>query len=311
MSQVIAIAGFTGKMARLISTALLRYPNVQINGICRSPNKVDQSLRSSPRVKIFESSSSDIEALRRGLRGASAAICCYLGDKNVMIDGQKALIDACIEEKVPRYIASDWSLDFRGLEFGDHPSKDPMKHVQVYLEEKEKEGKIKGVHILNGAFTEVMWGPYAGYATFPDAKFAYYGTGDEKFEMTTMPDVAEYTAAVAVQPGAVGFINVLGDKISVKEMAQTFQEVYGVEPTLENLGSLEELYTKMKLALKEQPENMMAWPGLHYKYYMANGSTSLGKLDNDRFPEVKPKSVKEFLESRPRDQLTSSYFSPA
>ena len=124
-----------------------------------------------------------------------------------MIEGQKTLIDACIAENVSRYIASDWSLDFRGLKLGDHPTKDPMKHVQAYLEEREKEGKIKGVHVLNGAFTEIMWAPFLGVVDAKGGVFTYWGTGDEKFEMTTYADAAAFTAEVVADPNAVGFIN--------------------------------------------------------------------------------------------------------
>jgi hypothetical protein len=210
MSSVtkIAIAGFTGKMARLITTSLLsRHPNIQIHGLCRSPSKVDAKLLENPSIKIFEANSTDSAALRRGLSGTSACICCYLGDYTLMIDGQKTLIDACIAENIPRYIASDWCIDFRPLEFGDHPSKDPMKHIQGYLEEKEQAGKIKGVHVLNGAFMEVMWAPFLGLTDAKAGVFKYFGTGDEKLDMTTYADTAAFTAEVAADPSATGFLN--------------------------------------------------------------------------------------------------------
>lgn len=124
-----------------------------------------------------------------------------------MIDGQKTLIDACIAENVPRYIASDFSLDFRKLKFGDHPSKDPMKYVQAYLDEKEKEGKIKGVHVLNGAFMEVVMAPFLGWVDAKEGVFRYFGTGDEILDMTTMEDAAAFTAEVAVDSNANGFLN--------------------------------------------------------------------------------------------------------
>ena len=122
-----------------------------------------------------------------------------------MTDGQKILIDACIAENVPRYIASDWSLDFRGLKLGDHPAKDPMKVVQAYLDEKESEGKIKGVHILNGAFMQVIWS-FMGYADTEKGIFRFFGTGEEKLEMTTYEDAAAFTAEVAVDLRASGFL---------------------------------------------------------------------------------------------------------
>jgi hypothetical protein len=204
----IAIAGFTGKMARLITTSLLRsHPEVQIHGLTRNPSKVPSSLRSNPNIELFEASSDNISALRKGLFGTSACVCCYLGDEKLMTEGQKILIDACIAENVPRYIASDWSLDFRGLKVGDHPVKDPMKHIQAYLEEREAEGKIKGVHVLNGAFTEIMFAPFAAWAATRDGVFKYHGTGDEKLDMTTYEDAARFTAEVTVDESAVGFLN--------------------------------------------------------------------------------------------------------
>lgn len=223
-----------------------------------------------------------------------------------MIDGQKTLIDACIAENVPRYIASDWSLDFRGLKIGDHPNKDPMKHVQAYLEEKEAAGKIQGVHVLNGAFTEVMWAPFLGVADAKEGVFRYFGTGDEKYDMTTYADAAAFTAEVAADPTAIGFINVLGDRKSAKEMAELYQKVYGVEPKIQRLGSLEDLYEKMTAVFKEQGPNSYAWMGMFYQYWMTNGKTSLGKLDNERYPVVKPKDLETFLKGYTKDTVGDS-----
>jgi hypothetical protein len=206
-NPTVAIAGFTGKMARLITTSLLqKHPAVKIHGICRSPDKVDVNVRSNNNITLFQAASTDIPALRRALAGTSVCICAYLGDNTLMIDGQQTLIDACIAEGVPRYIASDWSLDFRGLKLGDHPAKDPMKHVQAYLEEKEGEGKIKAVHVLNGAFMEVVWASFLGYVDTEKGTFRYFGTGNEKLEMTTYEDAARFTAEVAVDPNANGFL---------------------------------------------------------------------------------------------------------
>lgn len=149
-------------MARLITASRLRgHSEVQIHGICRSPDKLNASTLSNPNVKVFEAASTDTTALRYAIAGTSACICCDLGDNILMINGQKHLIDACIAEGAPRCIASDGSLDFRKLGFGDHLAKDLMKHIQIYLDEMEKAKKIKAVHILNAAFMEVVWAPFS------------------------------------------------------------------------------------------------------------------------------------------------------
>lgn len=78
-------------------------------------------------------------------------------------------------------------------------------------------------------------------------------------------------------------------------MAELYQKVYGVEPKVLRLGSLENLYDKMMSVFKQDPANVYAWMGMFYQYYMTNGQTSLGKLDNDRYPMVRPKGLEEFL----------------
>jgi len=206
-STTVAIAGFTGKMARLITSSLLaNYPETKIIGICRFPEKVSEELRTSPNIEVFPANSSDKQALRRALKGASVCICCYLGDDDLMINGQKILIDACIDEGVPRYIASDWSVDYRSLAFGELPPKDPMKHVQMYLDEKEKDGRIKGVHVLNGGFTEFYFAPFTGVFNAEGPTFKHWGSGDEGLDTTMWEDAAAFTAHAAMDPSATGFL---------------------------------------------------------------------------------------------------------
>jgi len=207
-APIVAIAGANSKLATLIAKHLLEnYPQIKIHGIARSPEKVDAAIRDSPNVEIFEASASDTSGLRQGLKGAEVAMCCYLGDNDLMTEGQKTLIDACIDEKVARYIASDWAFDYRGLELGDHPSKDPMIHINAYLEEKETSGKIKAVHVLNGAFMEMVLGPFNPCFQPKAQLYQYWGTGDEMMEMTTYADAAVFTAEIAADPSAVGFLN--------------------------------------------------------------------------------------------------------
>ncbi|KAH8881801.1 NAD(P)-binding protein [Thozetella sp. PMI_491] len=305
-TPIVAIAGFTGNLARLITASLLEsHPEIKIHGITRSPAKVDAAIRSSPNLTVFEASASNAEALGQALKGASVAICCYLGSNEFMVEGQKTLIDACVTEGVPRYIASDWSLNFRALEFGDHPMKDPMKHIQAYLEEKEKEGKITAVHVLNGGFTNILLGPYSGYFRPKEQLYQYWGTGDEAMDLTTYQHAAAFTAEVAADPSAVGFLNVLGDRKTVKQVAETYESVYGEKLTLECLGSLDDLKEKMTTSFRESPQNERKWMGDFYLYHMLNGKTSLEPLHTTRYINVKPQSVEEYFASRPKETLSS------
>ena len=98
-------------------------------------------------------------------------------------------------------------MDFRKLELGQHPFKDPMKHVQAYLEEKEEEeagNKIRAVHILNACFLEAPW---AGLWNAQSSKLQYWGTGEEKWELTSCDNAAEFTAKVVTDPEANGWFS--------------------------------------------------------------------------------------------------------
>ena len=339
----VAIAGITGGLGRLIAEYLLAKPYVRVQGLCRTPAKLPQSLREEPRLTIHTASSTDIAALRNAVNGADVTICCYLGPHDLMVNGQKMLIDACIAEGVPRYIAGDWSMDFRKLELGQHPPKDPMKLVQAYLEEKEVSGSIKAVHVLNACFLERPW---VGIWDAGENVFKYWGTGDERWEFTTYHNAAQFTAEVAVDKTAVGwfscksrqlipplhnngfhcsnplptihsisriflighpliiYFSVRGDHINIKEIANEFQAVYGQEPGLVRLGSLEDLYNLMHETRDRDPANIRAWLGLFYTYYSLNGQTCLPlPLDNSRYPNIKLITVRDFFAKTPKERL--------
>lgn len=53
--------------------------------------------------------------------------------------------------------------------------------------------------------------------------------------------------------------SVLGDRKSTKQLAAEFEEVYGVAPRLDCLGTVEELQTKMEATREKEPQNIFAW----------------------------------------------------
>lgn len=119
-----------------------------------------------------------------------------------MVDGQKALIDACEECNVPRYVASDWALDYTKLKLGELFPKNPMIHVKGYLETK----KVQAVHILIGGFMEPIFSPFFNIFDPSTNTLQYWGNGDEVIEGTTYDNAAEFTAAVILDPKATGIV---------------------------------------------------------------------------------------------------------
>ncbi|KAI1374412.1 nmrA-like family protein [Hypoxylon crocopeplum] len=303
MSTTVGIAGITGKFARELAAALLKYPNVTIKGYCRDPSKVPQSL--SSKVSLVKGDAFDAPAIRSFAAGCDVVVCCYLGDNKLMIDGQKLLIDACAAEGIPRYVASDWCLDYTKLELGRLFPKDPMIHIKAYLDAQDK---VKGVHILVGMFTDVFFSPAFGTFDSASATFKYWGTGDEIWEGSTYQNAAEHTAAVCVDKDAVGVLRLVGGRATFREIAESFGKVYGVKPKLECQGSLDDLFKRMHELRKTNPQNFFAYLFLFFQYYMAEGSTMVGpELDNDRYPQVKPVSFEDYFKAVPREKLVGAY----
>ncbi|KAI1472667.1 nmrA-like family protein [Daldinia caldariorum] len=302
MAITVGIAGITGKFARELASALLKYPDVTIKGYCRDPAKVPETL--SSKVQLTKGDAFDTSAIRSFVAACDVVVCCYLGDGKLMVDGQKALIDACAEEGVPRYVASDWSLDYTKLKLGELFPKDPMIHVKAYLDAHDK---VKGVHVLVGMFTEVFFSPRFGTFDAASATFKFWGTGEEVWEATTYQNAAEYTAAVCVDKDAVGVKKLVGGRATIREIAESFEKVYGVKLGLESQGSVDELYKHMHELRQKDPQNIFSYMFLFFQYYMINGQTFLGpENDNGKYPQVKPVTWEDYLRSVPKDQLLSA-----
>ncbi|KEF52259.1 uncharacterized protein A1O9_11499 [Exophiala aquamarina CBS 119918] len=303
----VAIAGFTSRVAQLITSHLLEQPDIEITGICRDTAKVPSHISQNPSVTLVKAEYSDVTKLRTALRNASVCVCCYFGPEELMLGGQLILIDACIAENVPRYLASDFSFDFRGLKIGDFPFKDFQLKVDEYLAKKESEGRIKSVHILSGGFFEAVFCPFMGTLEVESRKVRYWGTGEEPWDMTSMEDTAKFTARVVGDQGATGVFNVRGERHSPKQIADALEICYGTKFSLENLGTLQELQEKMISARNASPGDPGAWLGLHYNYYTINGSTLLRSSENDKYPDLKIDDLKSFFHRHKLEQLPTLF----
>ncbi|KAH6886148.1 hypothetical protein B0T10DRAFT_575796 [Thelonectria olida] len=297
----VGIAGITGKVGQLLASKLLAKPNTIIRGYARDPSKVAAEIASSSRVHLFKGEASDSASLASFVTGCDVVVCSYLGPPNLMVDGQKVLIDACDEAGVARYVASDWSLDYTKLELGQLFPKDPMIIIKAYLETKKY---VKGVHVMIGGFMDTILSPFFGLFDGESKTFRYWGEGTEFWEGTSYANAAEFTAAVITDPWAMGVLKYLGDRKTVPQIAEAFQEVYGIETKLERLGSLDDLKKHMHATQAANPANLYSYLALFYAYYSFNGQTFLGETLNDKYPEVKPETLADFLRTHTVEDLS-------
>jgi hypothetical protein len=204
----VAIAGFNSRLARLITLHLLPHPRIHIHGLCRDASKVPEATRNHPRVSLFDLDAFDISSVRSGVRGCQTTICCYGSMAPILLEGQKVLIDASIAEGVARYIAGDFTWDFRRIPDGLVPPKNFTIEIAAYLEEVKD--KIKGVHLLNGALFEAMVGLPGLFFHWDEKQqkgsFRTWGTGDEIWEITSYDDVARWTVEIVLNEKVDGYL---------------------------------------------------------------------------------------------------------
>lgn len=200
MSTVVGIAGLTGKFAQCVVRELQAHPNVTIKGFCRSPQKLPLAVLERYNIQVIQGEFDDEAAVQEFVRGTDVVICCYFGDSDIMNRGQKILIDACVKEDVLRYFPSDFAVDYTKIPAGELFPKESAKIVMKYLAGK----KVAGVHVLVGGLIETFWSEYFRIFDANTQTITYWGTGDEKWDLTTYDTVAAYTAALAVNKNASG-----------------------------------------------------------------------------------------------------------
>lgn len=54
-------------------------------------------------------------------------------------------------------------------------------------------------------------------------------------------------------------VTVLGDRKSIRQIAEEFAQVYGKQARLQNLGSLDDLLKVMQTRFQNEPSNIPAW----------------------------------------------------
>ncbi|KAL7655674.1 hypothetical protein ACMYSQ_007616 [Aspergillus niger] len=305
----VGIAGITGKFARRLLTHLLDAgdDSLTIRGYCRNPSKLPDSVKTSPKLEIIEGAAFDQDAIATFVQGCDVVVCCYLGDEKLMVDGQKLLIDACESANVPRYVASDWALDYTKLKLGELFPKDPMIHVKNYLDMDNK--KVAGVHILIGGFMEPIFSPFFNIVDTQTNTFRYWGDGNDIMEGTTYDDAAKYTAKVVLDPEAKGVLKFVGGRATIQEIAKSYEKVYGAPVTLEKRGSLQDLYKTMHDKRMKSPQDIYSYMSLFFYYYWINGKTFVGpELDNVCYPDVKAVDWEGFMKSWSQEQIGTSYF---
>lgn len=294
--SLVILAGATGRLGGGIARGL-RERGAIVRAIVRlgaAPGKAEGLKRLG--ASVVEVDFADRAALAEACAGASCVVSALAGLRDVIIGAQGALLDAAVAASVPRFMPSDYSIDFTKLPPGTNRNLDLRRDFHALL----ARAPIAATTIFNGAFADLLTGQ-APLVLFKVRRVAYWGDADQRMDFTAVDDVAAFAAAAALDPATPRFLRVAGDEVSARGLASAASEATGRRFRLlraGGLGRLEALTKITRALLPETDEVYPAWQGMQYLHGMFDGRAKLAPLDNDRYPGLRWAGAREVLARR-------------
>jgi hypothetical protein len=244
-------------------------------------------------VHVFQVDTSNESAISKHCIGAHCLVSALAGLEETVIDAQRIFLDAAIEAKVQRFIPSDYSSDFTNLKEGQNRNLDFRRKFHEYIAQTP----INATTIFNGPFMDLLTTDMP-LILFKQKKILCWGNANQILEFTTTDNVAEFTAAVAVDDDTPRYLRIAGDRLSCNNFVQLLTSLTGKQYKIFRPGGISLFNFIIKVTRFFSPsENELypAWQGMQYMRDMMEGRIVFQKYDNDRYGNIKWTSVKEFL----------------
>lgn len=291
--KLVAVAGATGKLGRLVIESLLSHPGVTVRALVRDPDKAESRALASDRVELlrFDAVAATDAERQAAVKGTFAVVSALQGGPDTIVDAQLALLRAAKSAGARRFIPSDYSYNIFTLPEGINVNSD-WRRTLATLADEEATGTFEIVHVLQGIFADRFVLGFMGMFDAERKVVRYWGDGKAPIDWTTWEDTARFTAAAALDDAAVPRrLFVAGDRMDALTFAKTLEKARGETITLERLGSLEELESETRRRLASEPQNMYGWLPLMYARGVFGAKALLGPTLNHRYPAIVAETV--------------------
>lgn len=279
-AQTVLLAGVGGDLGGRIARALVAR-GADVRALVRVGVKPGNF---PPGVTPVTVDYGDPRSLANACHGAACVVSALNGLEPVILETQGRLLDATVAAGVPRFIPSDFSLDFTRTRPGDNRNLDLRRHFMDRVDRTP----IRATSILNGAFADLLTGEAPIVLQRP-RRILYWGDADQPLDFTAKDDVARYTAAAALDSEAPRILRIAGDTVTPRVLATLMTDLTGRPFGLWRAGGLKRLSLLIRIARAVTPASdavFPAWQGMQYLRDMASGRGRLLPLDNDRYGQM-------------------------
>ncbi|MEO6168429.1 MAG: NmrA family NAD(P)-binding protein [Chitinophagales bacterium] len=294
--KIIVVAGGTGNLGGRIIKALLD-KGAEVRVLVRSTSDKEKIVHlekmGANMIPVDMTSEQEISI---ACKGATCVISALAGLYDVVIETQKVLLNGAILAGVPRFIPSDYSLDFTKFHDGENRNLDLRREFHKYLDA----APISATSIFNGSFMDMLTNEIP-MIIFKKRLVLYWGNADHKMGFTTIDDTAIFTANAALEESTPRYLRIAGDQISPRGMKEVMSELSGQKFRLLRTGGLGLLSTIIKITRTIAPaknELYPAWQGMQYMRNMMDERATLKSIDNNRYPDMKWTTVKDLLSNK-------------
>ncbi|QZQ54138.1 NmrA family NAD(P)-binding protein [Curtobacterium sp. TC1] len=293
MTTTVLVAGATGDLGGRIVHELLQH-DTRVRVLTRpSSDAVQRRFADDDRIDVVTADYSDATALSAALAGVDVVVSAVSGTRAVIVDAQRAMLDAAVEAGVPRFIPSDYAADYRSITPGSNRNFELRREFAAALDA----APIRATSVLNGAFTDMLTGQ-APLILFDRQRVLYWSSADQVLDFTTKDDVARVTALVALDADAPRVVEVAGDRVTARSIADTMSRLTGTPFRLQwagTTGTLSAMARVGRRLSKDDAEPFPAWQGMQYFVSMFSGEAELHHVDDDRYGPHGWTSVRDVL----------------
>ncbi|TDN44860.1 uncharacterized protein YbjT (DUF2867 family) [Curtobacterium flaccumfaciens] len=294
MTTTVLVAGATGDLGGRIVRAL-RQHDTSVRVLTRTAGSpAAERLAAEDGVEVVRADYGDHAGLVSALAGVEVVVSAVSGTRAVIVDAQRALLAAAVEAGVARFIPSDYAADYRSITPGTNRNFELRREFAADVDA----APIRATSILNGAFTDMLTGQ-APLILFDRQRVLYWSSPDQVLDFTTKDDVARTTALVALDPAAPRVVEVAGDRVTSRSIADTLSRLTGTPFRLQWAGTVGTLSAMARvgrrLSKAGDDEPFPAWQGMQYFVSMFSGEAELHHVDDDRYGPYEWTSVQDVL----------------